>query len=45
MKNEIKIMDREKHWRVRHLKESTHILDYDDVLGRASIEINAIWNH
>lgn len=38
-----KILDKEEPWRVRHLKESVHMLDYENLLSRPSIEINMKW--
>ena len=36
-------LDRAKHWRIRRLKESAHMLGYNDLLNRPSIELNIIW--
>ena len=41
--DEIKIIDREEHWRIRRLIESAHMLGYSDPLSRLSIEMNTIW--
>ena len=41
--DKVKIIDRDKHWRIRCLKESTHMLGYSDLLSRPSIEMNTIW--
>ena len=41
--NEVKIIDREEHWRIRHHKESAHMLDYSDLLSRPYLEMNTIW--
>ena len=41
--NKVEIIDRAEHWRVSHLKESTHMLGYNDLLSRPSIELNTIW--
>ena len=41
--NEAEIINRAKHWSIRHLKESAHMLDYDDLLSRPSIEMNTTW--
>ena len=41
--DEVKIIDREVHWRIRCLKESAHMLGYSDLLSRPSIEMNTIW--
>lgn len=40
--NKVKILDREEHWRIKYLKESTHILDYDGLLSKPNIELNSI---
>ena len=39
----VEIIDRTEHWRIRRLKESAHMLDYNDLLSRPSIELNTIW--
>ena len=39
----LEIIDRAEHWRIRHLKESAHILGYNYLLSRPSIEMNTIW--
>ena len=36
------MIDREEDWRMRRLKESAHILGYNDLLSRPSIEMNTI---
>ena len=41
--DEVEIIDREEHWRIRHLKDSAHMLGYNDLLIRPSIEMNTIW--
>ena len=41
--NEVEIINREEHWRIRCLKESAHMLSYSDLLSRPSIEMNTIW--
>ena len=41
--DEVEIIDRAEHWRIRCLKESAHMLGYNDQLFRPSIEINTIW--
>ena len=38
--DEVEIIDREEHWRIRHFKESAHMLGYSDLLSRPSIEMN-----
>ena len=40
--DKVKIIDREEHWRIRRLSDSAHMLDYSDLLGRSSIEMNTI---
>ena len=37
------IIDRTEHWRIRRFKESAHMLSYNDLLSRPSIELNTIW--
>ena len=37
------IIDRTEHWRIRRLKESAHMLGYNDLLSRPCIELNTIW--
>ena len=41
--NEIKIIDRAEYWRIRNLKESAHMLGYNDLLSRPNTEMNTIW--
>ena len=41
--DEVEMIDRAEHWRIRHLKESAHMLGYHDLLSRPSIELNTIW--
>ena len=41
--DEVKIIDREEHWRMRCLKETAHMLVYSDLLSRPSREMNIIW--
>ena len=36
--DEVEIIDKEEHWRVRCLTEATHMLGYSDLLSRPSIE-------
>ena len=38
--DEVKIIGRDEHWKIRHLKESAHMLGYSDLLSRPRIEIN-----
>ena len=40
--DKVEIIDRAEHWRIRHLKESAHMLGYNDLLSRPSIELNII---
>ena len=39
--DEVEIIDRAEHW--RRLKELAHMLGYNDLLSRPSIELNTIW--
>ena len=41
--DKIEIIDRAEHWRIRRLKESAHMLGYNDLLSRPSIELNTMW--
>ena len=41
--DEVEIIDRAERWRIRRLKESAHMLGYDDLLSRPSIEMNTKW--
>ena len=41
--DEVEIIGRAEHWRIRCLKESVHMLGYNDLLSRPSIELNTIW--
>ena len=41
--DEVKIIDRAEHWRIRRLNESAHMLGYNDLLRRPSKEMNTIW--
>ena len=41
--DKVDIIDRAEHWRIRSLKESAHILGYNDLLSRLNIELNTIW--
>ena len=41
--DKVEIIDRGEHWRIRRLKESAHMLGYNDLLRRPSIELNTIW--
>ena len=41
--DKVEIIDRAEHWRIRCLKESVHMLGYNDQLIRPSIELNTVW--
>ena len=41
--DKVEIIDRAEHWRIRRLKELAHMLCYNDLLSRPSIELNTIW--
>ena len=41
--DKVEIIDRAEHWRIRRLKESAHMLGYNDLQRRPSIELNTIW--
>ena len=41
--DKVEIIDRAEHWRIRRLKESAHMLGYNDLLSRLSIELITIW--
>ena len=41
--DEVEIIDRAAHWRIRRLLESSHMAGYNDLLSRPSIEMNTIW--
>ena len=41
--DKVEIIDRAEHWRIKRLKESAHMLGYNDQLSRPSIELNTIW--
>ena len=41
--DEVEIIDRVEHWRIRRLKESAHMLGSNDLLNRPSIKMNTIW--
>lgn len=43
MWNEIKIIDREKQWRIRELIESNNIGCLDDPISKQNININSMW--
>ena len=41
--DKVEIIDKVEHWRIRRLEESAHMLGYNDLLSRPSIELNTIW--
>ena len=41
--DEVEIIDSVEHYRIRRIKESAHMLGYNDLLSRLSIEMNTIW--
>ena len=41
--DQAKIIDRAEYWKIRCLIEVVHVLDYNDLLSRPSIEMNTIW--
>ena len=41
--DEVKILDREEHWKLRKLKEAAYMLGYDNLLSRPSITIDPMW--
>ena len=41
--DEVEIIHRAEHWRIWHLKESAHMVGYNDQLSRPSIETDIIW--
>ena len=41
--NEVEMIDRAEHWRIRRLKESAQMLGYNNLLSKASIKLNIIW--
>ena len=41
--DEVEIIDKAEHWRIRRLKESAHMLGCNYLLRRPSIELNTIW--
>ena len=41
--DKVEIIDRAEHWMIRRLKESAHMLGYNDLLRRPSIDMNTIW--
>ena len=43
LSDEVEIVDSAEHWGIRRLKESAHMLGYNDLLSSPSIEMNTIW--
>ena len=43
--DEVEIIDRAEHWRIRRLKELAHMLGYNNLLSSPNIDIkmNTIW--
>ena len=41
--DKVELIDRAEHWRIRRLMESAHMMGYNELLSRPSIELNAIW--
>ena len=41
--DKVEIINRAEHWRISRLKESAHMLGYNELLCRSSIEMNTIW--
>ena len=41
--DEVKIIDREEHWRIRCFRETVHMLGYSDLLNRLSTKMNMTW--
>ena len=41
--DKVEIINRAEHWRIRRLKESAHMLGYNDLLSRPCTELNTIW--
>ena len=41
--NEVKIIDREKQWRIKCLKESKHMLSYSLLVGDASVKGDVVF--
>ena len=41
--DKVEIIDRAEQWRIRHLKESAHMLGYNKLLSKPIIELNTIW--
>ena len=39
----VEMIDWAEHWRIRRLKESAHMLGFNDLLSRPSIQLNTIW--
>ena len=43
LRDKVEIIYKAEHSQIRRLKESAHMLDYNDLLSRPSIELNTIW--
>ena len=43
VRDKYKIIDSAEHWKIRRLNESAHMLGYNDLLSRPSIELITIW--
>ena len=43
LSDKVEIIDWDEYWRIRRIKESAHMLGYNDLLSRPSIELNTIW--
>ena len=43
LSNKVEIIDRAEYWRIRRLKQSAHMLGYNNLLGRPSIDLHTIW--
>ena len=41
--DQVEIIDKEHHWKIRKLKESVHMLSHKNLLSQPNIEINTIW--
>ena len=41
--DKVEIIIRTEHWRIRRLKESAHMLGYNDLLSWPNIELHTIW--
>ena len=41
--DKVEIIYKAEHWRIRRLKKSAYMLDYNDLLSRPNIQLNTIW--